>query len=88
VNGTYIQWVQGAKTILSLSRDIYYVEGRVDKTDVVSLIDTNPLKSGFVEINGISVNTGKTGIEKNLGHYVECYYLKTTDDMSGIVVFY
>lgn len=88
VDGTYIQWKQGTKTILSLSRDIYYVKGRVDKTDVVSLIDKTPLKSGLVEIGGISVDTGKTGIEKNLGHYVDCYYLKTIDDVPGTVVYY
>lgn len=88
VENSYVNWTAGEETILSLSRDIYYIEGRVDKTDVVSLTDDTPLKNGLVEICGVSVSADNTGIERALGHYVEAYYVKSSDNMPGNVFYY
>ena len=88
IEDSYVNWTTGKETILSLSRDIYYIEGRIDKTDVVSLTDNTPLKKGLVEINGVSVRAGDTGIENVIGHYVEAYYVKDTDDRPGTMFYY
>lgn len=85
---SYTQWVPGKDTILSLGRDIYYVEGRVDKTNTASLIDEVSLKKGMVEIGGVEVYAGGSGIEKNLGHNVEAYYHKPESDKPGTMLYY
>lgn len=87
IKNSYITWVPGQETILSITRDIYCIEGRIDKSDIVSLTDESPLKDGLVEISGVSVYTGETGIEKDLGHYVDAYYLKNSDK-DGTVFYY
>lgn len=86
--GSYITWEQGSETILSRSRDICYIEGRVDKADDVSIIDETRIGKDLVEINGISFYEGKSGIEEALGYNVEAYYRRTSDDEPGTMIYY
>lgn len=88
ITDTHVKWTQGIETILSLSRKIFYIKGRVDKNDVVSLIDDDKANNGAIRVKGELVNNGETDIEKKLGHYVEIFYQKNSDDELGSVIFY
>jgi len=85
---SYIKWTMGTNTVLSYYRDIYYIKGRVDKTNTVSLIDEIPISNDMVQVNGVDVYAGLSGIEKMLGHNVEVYYYKTESGKPGTVLYY
>lgn len=87
VDDSYTTREQGNETILSLSRDIYYIKGKVEKHEAASIIDGGFMNDGMVQINGVQMNAGNTGVENLLGHYVEVFFEKPQKDVPGTAVF-
>lgn len=88
IKDSQVSWVQGTQTILSVSRNIHFVEeGLVEKTDSVSLVDDTVLKKDTVQVDGVQLYAGQSDIDTRLGHYVDVYYHKTTDSVPGTVLY-